>query len=564
MTWLSFMLDSQLFGLHPGGFLLTNLLFHIANTLLLFLWLHRTTGALGRSFLVAALFALHPLHVESVAWVTERKDVLSTFFWLLTMYAYLWYVARPGIRRYLLVLACFSLGLMAKPMLVTLPVVLLLLDYWPLGRWPGWASPASGSGTYLWTPIKRLLWEKAPMLALAALFSVVTYHAKTEAGVMWTLQGLSLPTRLANALVPYFTYLVKMVWPSHLAIFYPLPENTLRWWQWLGAGLALAVLSLLIVWQSRRRPYLLVGWLWYLGTLVPVSGLVQVGYQAMADRFTYVPLIGLFIIVAWGLVDLTAGWRHARVLLRVSAGVVLSALAVCTWLQLRHWQNSISLFEHTLRVTKNNFIAHNQLGMALASQGQVAQAIAHYSEALRLWPNFDDALKNLELALTSQGQVAQIDPKYAMAYNNRGWAYYQRKSFDKALADFNKAIELNSKIDTAYNYRGLIYYQQKDYNKAIDDYNNAIKINPTYADPYNNRGVVNSHKGDYDAAIADYTKAIQLNPDLAVAYHNRAHVYLKKKDCLKAEEDERKAPDLKYNVDPEFLKNLRQMTGSKR
>src|SRR5208282_984042 len=343
LTWLSFMVDSQLFGLHPGGFLLTNLLFHIANALLLFLWLLYLTRTLGCSFLVAALFALHPLHVESVAWATERKDVLSTFFWLLTMWAYVWYAERPRLGRYLLILVCFSLGLMAKPMLVTLPFVLLLLDYWPLGRLPlkgpglAAASPKPGPGVTL----KRLVWEKSPLLVISALSSVVTFYAKKEAGAILTLHTLPIPNRLANAMVAYVSYLGKMFWPAHLAVLYPLPRHNLPIWQPLAAGLALAVLSLLALRQARRHPYLPVGWLWYLGTLLPVIGLVQVGKQALvADRFTYVPLIGLFIIVVYGMAELTARWRAPRFLLPVGAGVVLSALMICTWVQVGYWRDS--------------------------------------------------------------------------------------------------------------------------------------------------------------------------------------------------------------------------------
>jgi hypothetical protein len=317
LTWLSFMVDSQLFGLHPGGFFLTNLFFHIANALLLFWWLLRTTRAPGRSFLAAALFALHPLHVESVAWATERKDVLSTFFWLLTMWAYVWYAERPRLGRYVLILVCFSLGLMAKPMLVTLPFALLLLDYWPLGRLSlkgpaaAAASPKPGPGV----TIKRLVWEKSPLLVISALSSVVTFSVQKEAGAISTLHTLPIPNRLANAMVACVSYLGKMFWPAHLAVLYPLPGHNPPIWQAPAAGLALAVLSLLALRQARRHPYLLVGWLWYLGTLLPVIGLVQVGVQAMADRYTYVPSIGLFIAVVWGMADLAARWRAPRFLL---------------------------------------------------------------------------------------------------------------------------------------------------------------------------------------------------------------------------------------------------------
>jgi hypothetical protein len=361
------MLDGQLFGLNPGDHHLTNLVFHLANSLLLFLWLLYLTPSFGCSFMVAALFALHPMHVESVAWVAERKDVLSTFFWLLTMWAYVWYVKRPGWGRYLLILVSFSLGLMAKPMLVTLPLVLLLLDYWPLGRLSlrglAAAAPSSASGPRV-VALKRLLWEKAPLFGLAILFSLVALYAQKEAGALWTGKTLPFAMRLANALVAYVSYLGKMWWPVHLAVLYPHPGPTLPLWQAVAAGLGLAALSCLAFWQSRRHPYLLVGWLWYLGTLVPVIGLVQVGRQAMADRYTYVPFIGVFIAVVWGLAALAARCRAPRFVLPVGAGVALSALAVCTWVQVGYWRDSIFLYEHTLEVTRSNPVIQNNLGEA--------------------------------------------------------------------------------------------------------------------------------------------------------------------------------------------------------
>jgi protein O-mannosyl-transferase len=491
LTWLSFMVDSQLFGLHPGGFLLTNLLFHIANALLLFLWLLRTTRAPGRSFLVAALFALHPLHVESVAWATERKDVLSTFFWLLTMWAYVWYAERPRLGRYLLILVCFCLGLMAKPMLVTLPFLLLLLDYWPLGRLslkgPGLAtsSPKPGPGV----TIKRLVWEKLPLLVLSALSSVVTFYAQKESGAVSTIYALSIPNRLANAMVAYVSYLGKMFWPAHLAVLYPLSRHNLPIWQVLAAGLALAVLTLLTLRQARRYPFLLVGWLWYLGTLLPVIGLVQVGQQAMADRFTYVPSIGLFLVVVWGMADLAARWRAPRFLLPVGAGVVLSALMICTWVQVRYWRNSISLYEHTLKVvTRSNPLIQFTLGIALAAQGKMDQAIPHYDEALRLNPNSVEVRDNLGAALAAQGKLDQaiaqyaealrLNPNYAKAHNNLGAALAAQGKLDQAESQYAEALRLEPDYAKARNNLGLALAKQGKIDDAIIIFQNALKINP--------------------------------------------------------------------------------------
>ncbi len=336
LTWLSHMLDFQLYGLNPSGHHLTNVFFHLVNTLLLFLVLKLMTGALWRSGLVAALFAVHPLHVESVVWVAERKDVLSTLFWMLTLWAYLGYTKRPGVKRYLVILLAFALGLMAKPMLVTLPFVLLLLDYWPLKRielgqsaigLPAASQPstiANKPGAQAF----RLLLEKTPMFVLAAVSSVVTFIVQKSGGAVGALETYPFKIRMANALLSYVIYLKKMIWPQNLAVFYPHPGQSLPMWQAAGAGLLLVVVSIAVIRAGRRYPYLPVGWLWYVGTLVPVIGLVQVGDQAMADRYTYVSLIGLFIVVAWGVPDVARSWRYGKCP-RCSAKLALWQICPC-------------------------------------------------------------------------------------------------------------------------------------------------------------------------------------------------------------------------------------------
>jgi tetratricopeptide (TPR) repeat protein len=541
LTMLSHMLDCQLFGLHPGGHHLTSLLFHIANTLLLFLWLQRTTGALGPSFLVAALFALHPLHVESVAWVAERKDVLSTFFWLLTMWAYVWYVEVPGLGRYLLTLVCFILGLMAKPMLVTLPFVLLLLDYWPLHRWrlnrSAAVSPSKGpprvspdSKTHRGVSSKRLAWEKAPLFALAALFSIVTFFAEKEVGAVTSLQDLAFTSRLANAMVAYVGYLGQMFWPAHLGVLYPLPGHNLPIWQALAAGLALAVLTLLALQQARRHPYLLVGWLWYLGTLLPVIGLVQVGKQAMADRYTYVPFIGLFIVVVWGMADLGARWRVPRFLLPVGAGVVLSALMICTWVQVSYWRDSISLFEHTLKVTGSNPLSQSNLGFALAAQGKMDQAIAHYAEALRLNPDLAKTHNILGAALAAQGKMDQamaqyaealrLQPDLAEAHNNLGLALAAQGKMDQAMAQYAEALRLKPDLAKAHNNLGLALAAQGKMDQAVAQYAEALRLKPDYAEAHNSLGLALAAQGKMDEAVAQYAEALRLKPDYAEVHNN--------------------------------------------
>jgi hypothetical protein len=421
VTWLSHMLDTDLYGLWPGGHHLTNVLFHIANTILLFLFLTRVTGALWPSALVAALFALHPLHVESVAWASERKDVLSAFFWILTMWAYAWYAASPSIRRYLAVVLLFALGLMSKPMLVTLPLVLLLLDYWPLGRFPGgWApapevsgdsapqSPRQGYG--------RLILEKIPLFVLVIFSCLMTLSAQRRGGSVLSMESWPLGERVANALVAYVNYVVKMFWPPPMAMYYPL--KLITWWQGLAAGLVLVSVSALLLARARRSPYLAVGWLWYLITLVPVIGLVQVGGQAMADRYTYIPFIGLFIMVSWGVFELTAPLRRQKVILALGTAVMLSACFWATWVQVGYWRNSETLFVHTIKVTGPNYIAYHHLGTYMFNRGRLDQAIALYQKTL------------------------EIAPSYAPAYNNLGCAFAKLGKFKQAVPYFKKAIQL--------------------------------------------------------------------------------------------------------------------------
>ena len=441
LTWLSHQLDCRLYGVKPRGHHLTNLWFHLANTLLLFLFFNRTTGALWPSAMVAALFALHPMHVESVAWVSERKDVLSTFFWLATMWAYGWYVAAPSLRRYLSVLVCFSLGLMAKPMLVTLPLVLLLLDYWPLNRLAAGNAPAvAGDGESEPTPAIplslywQLIREKIPLFILAVFSCLITLAAQRVGGAVMPLTLQPLGARLANAAVAYVTYGVKLFWPHPMALFYVL--SPVPWWQAVGAGLALVSLSALLLYGARRYPYLAVGWLWYLGTLVPVIGLVQVGGQAMADRYTYIPYIGLFIILAWGVSAATAGWRRRETILSLGAAAALAAALMSSWGQAGYWRNAETLFTHSIRVTGDNYLAYHHLGMAFNNQGSYPQAIAMYQKTLA------------------------IAPGYPPSYNNLGIAYARQGRFDEAVEMFKNAIRLTPGNINFHRNLALAYEQQ--------------------------------------------------------------------------------------------------------
>lgn len=377
LTWLSHMLDCELFGLNPFWHHLSNLLFHIANTLLLFLILKKMTGSVWPSGFVAAAFALHPLHVESVAWVAERKDVLSGFFWMLTIAAYILYARRPSLIRYLLVVLFLCLGLMAKPMVVTLPFVLLLLDYWPLCRFgqpyqnrdeKDLSRSQSGGVYYAKSSFWRLVTEKIPLFALVAASAVITFIVQQGAGAMKPGDRFSLSVRISNALVSYIGYILKIFCPIRLAALYPHPGGNLPVWQPIVSAVLLAGITAIVIYLGRHRRYLPVGWLWYLVTLVPVIGLVQVGSQAMADRYTYLPSIGIFIIVAWGTAEFFSGWRYRKIVFRLTAGVVLAVLLILTRIQVGYWRNNSTLFGHALDVTKDNFIMHNNFGNAFVKK----------------------------------------------------------------------------------------------------------------------------------------------------------------------------------------------------
>ena len=529
LTWLSHMLDCQLFGLRPGMHHLTNLIFHLMNTVLLLMVLRRMTGDLWRSGFVAALFALHPLHVESVAWIAERKDLLSAFFWLLTMWAYARYAERPGLKRYLPVLLFFGLGLLAKPMVVTLPFVLLLLDFWPLGRVQFHQAGTDSRPLEPKVSVFRLVWEKIPLFTLAAIFIVVTFAAQQQGGALKSLEAFPLTTRIANALISYVSYIGKMIWPHNLAVYYPY-SGSVPVWQAAGAGLALICLTVLFMWTARKRPYLAVGWLWYLGTLVPVIGLVQVGSQAMADRYTYLPLVGLFMALAWGVPSLLAGWHHRQSILAVSATVLLVSFTACTWLQLRHWQNSITLFQHTLQVTTNNHFAHNNLGVALAHDGRVSEAIKHYSEALRIKPEAFEVHNNLANVLAAKGSVDEaiehyyealrLEPDYDKAHNNLGNALASKGKVEEAIQHYSEAIKISPDYARAHYNLGNVLTAQGSVDEAIQHYYEALRILPDWAGAHNNLGVSLEKSGKLKEAIDHYHEALRISPDYARARNN--------------------------------------------
>lgn len=489
ITWISHMMDVALFNLHPGGHHLTNVAFHAINSLLLFALFHKMTAQIGPSALIATFFALHPFHVESVAWISERKDVLSTFFWMLAIGSYVRFVQTGRYSRYGLALLFFILGLMSKPMVVTLPFVLLLLDVWPLERLRG-----CGSGQGKKTALATLVREKTPFFALSVASSVITVVAQHSDGAISSLETLPISVRAANAVVAYAAYAGKMLWPSSLSVIYPFPAH-LPWWHVGSAVLTIVAVSFVSIKSVDRRPYLFVGWFWFLGTLVPVIGIIQVGLQAMADRYTYVPLIGLFICTVWGGREIGIRLAGPRTIGAAVAGIIL-ALAVISHHQVTFWKDSYALFERALAVTWDNYPAHTAMGNALAADGRYAEAVQHYQEAVRIQPGFDEARINLSLVLLKLGVIDQAQTHFGLV----------AKPFDHvAEFQFNmgNALLTRNRVD-----------------EAMEHYSNALDADPLFADAHNNMGLALVLKNRLDRAIFHFQKALQLQPDFSDARAN--------------------------------------------
>ena len=563
LTWISHMIDCQFYGLNPKGHHLTSLLFHVANTLLLLLIFVRMTGALWQSSLVAALFALHPLHVESVAWVAERKDVLSTFFMMLTLWVYTIYVKKGGVRRYLLVVLFFVLGLMSKPMLVTLPFVLLMLDFWPLGRL-GLIRDTRNEVTDQHTDerpnIFRLVLEKVPFFALAVGSSIVTFIVQERGGSVKLLEQYSIQTRIINAVVSYTEYIVNMVWPVKLAVLYPHPGNSLPVWKGVVTGLVMVLITVLVIRKARKIPYLAVGWFWYIVTLIPVIGIVQVGSQAMADRYTYITLIGLFVIIAWGANDLLSKWLRRKIWLGTLAAIILPVLIVLTWKQVQYWEDSITLYKHTLKHTSNNVHIHNNLGNVLKKRGRTEEAIKHYLQALRLKPDYANAHYNLGIAYADSGmheeaidkykQVIRIDPDNAWAHNNLSNAYGALGMYKEAIEACKKAIRINPDFAVAHYNLGNTYGESGMYKEAIEAYKQVIRINPDFADAHSNLGNAYGVLGMHKEAIEAYKQVIRIDPDSAWAYYNLGIAFADSGMYKEAIEECKKA----IRIDPDYVK----------
>jgi tetratricopeptide (TPR) repeat protein len=583
MLWLSFMLDYQLYGLNAGGYHLTNLILHILSTLLLFWLFHRMTGSVWPSAFVAAFFALHPLHVESVAWVSERKDTLSAFFWMLTLCFYVWYTEKPDIKRYMLTIFCFMLALMSKPMVVTLPLILILLDYWPLRRFPFQesksvptditqistkqekkkikqkktndkknmlataknASPEAGIALF---HDKFHLLEKTPFFILSVIIVIVTLHAP-EAADIQPSRLLPLSARLANAPVSFVTYLVNTFWPHDLAVLYPFTEQ-IPLWQVAVSVLVIIAISAFAIATAKNLPYLFTGWFWFMITILPVIGILQISTAApyaMADRYHYLPSIGLAFMLAWGLPSLIRKENIRKKILFPTAIIFLGFMAVISYRQSAFWKNSEILFNHALQVTNDNYIAHDNLAPFLLDQGRTKEALDHYNEAIRIKPDYEyayynrgivyDKTGNNPLAIEDYSKAISVNPLFAKAYNNRGLVYTRLGEYQLAITDFNKAIGLNPSYSKAYNNRGLVYIRLGEYQLAITDFNEAISLNPSYSMAYNNRGLAYAALGQHQPALMDFDETIRLKPDDPHPYYDRSTVYAKLGQYVRAIED---------------------------
>ena len=588
LTWISHMLDVQFFGLNPHGHHATSLLLHVVNALLLFFVLHRMTKALWQSAFVAALFALHPLHVESVAWVAERKDVLSTLFWMLTLAAYSYYVENPRFKTYLPVFVFLALGLMAKPMLVTLPFVLLLLDYWPLGRCrknkPAQPAPAritapasvrtkkrkSAAGQppkiivenpkpavheIQWPLIRPLVLEKIPLFALTALSCAATFIAQQKGSAVAPLEIYTAGMRISNAFVSYLLYIAKTIRPVDLAVLYPHP-GLLPLWQVSGAVLCLGTITFAVIRAAKRFPCLPVGWFWFTGTLIPVIGLVQVGNQALADRYTYVPLIGLFVMAAWGIPKIAGKWRRGKEVLAAASALCLLCLVILTHVQVGWWRDNFTLYDHALSVTKNNWTIHYNRGNALFLRGDYAKAIEDFSRTVEIHPRYANAYYNRGVSCQSIGKYRQaiddysktvgIDPEYVGAYLNRSIIYAKIGDYMKSINDLETVIKLDPSNTGAFLQMGLSYGEAGDMKNSIGAFTKLIDIDPKYIDAYINRGIAYSQIGDQPKAIDDFSMAININPSNINAYSHRAVAYLMLEDHAKAIGDFTSA----INLDP--------------
>jgi len=550
LTWLSHMLDCQIFGLNAGMHHLMNLVFHIMNSLLLFIVLMKMTGSHWRSAFAAALFALHPVNVDTVAWVAERKNVLSTFFWMLTMLAYFSYIKNPRISKYIAVVFIFVLGLLSKPMLVTLPFVLLLFDYWPLQRFqlilnePG-ADPKNKITTrlrYQGVAFSRLIAEKVPLLIFALVVIVISSQSIRYGGFQITTARVPMGLRIENAIVSYVLYLGKMIWSSNLTFYYPYPDFV-PIWQVIGAVILLILITFIAVRFVFRSPYFLIGWLWFLGTLVPVSGIMQGGlWPEIAERWAYVPYIGLFIAVSWGAHDIFRSRQWGRRAFSISAATVLVILMALTWRQAGFWKNDFTLFTYGVKVNPNNFPAQNNLGNYYVSKKMYKEAAYCYNEVLRINPNDVRGLENMGLlcydigdkkrAIYYYSQALRYNPNSIKSNFKLGTIYSEQGDIDKAFGYFSRVTNLDPKHAEAYYNLGVITAKKGDKEKAIQYLLTAIKYNPRGAEARSSLGVILMNMGKVHDALQQFNEALKNDPKNkdARAYLTLALNYRKKMD----------------------------------
>lgn len=514
LTLISHILDWKLFGANPSGHHLVNLLLHIGAVIFLFLFLHKTTHNIWSSAFAAAFFALHPLRVESVAYAAERKDVLSMFFGIASIYVYAFYSENSKFSQYLLCLMLFTLALMSKPMLVTLPFVLMLLDYWPLGRWQKAMDDTAGNR---FKEVIKLIGEKIPFVGLTIAASILAFWAQKSIHAVISLNALPFLKRITNAMVSYAAYLGKTLWPVNLSLFYPY-YSSLPSWKVLTAILVLAVMTLVVLYYIKKLPFLFTGWFWYLGTFIPVIGLVQLGELAMADRYTYLPSVGIAMMLAWGIPSLIKSDMVCRKILLPLGIVVNICLSVLTWQQCGYWKNDIVLWGHSLNVTKYNHLAALNLGVALNQKGKTSEAINVYTMAINHHPNISEFYYNRGNVYADRGQyqnaiedysrAISLDPKNAYAYINRGSVYNELGQYHKAIRDFDKIISFQSDAITYFN-RGNSYSGLGQYQRAIENFNQAILLKPNFAVAYGNRGTAYFHQGRNELGCRDAKKACE-------------------------------------------------------
>jgi tetratricopeptide (TPR) repeat protein len=557
LTWLSLMADYEMFGLKPAGYHAVNLAFHVANTLLLFLVLLGLTSRFWESIFAAAVFGLHPLHVESVAWIAERKDVLSGLFWLLTMWAYAGYVRRGGARRYAAALVLFALGLMAKPMLVTLPLVMLLFDWWPFRRRFG----------------RKTLLERLPFVVMAVISSVITLMVQQEWGSVVALERLSVGVRICNALVSYVAYIIQTILPTGLAVYYPHPE-TFVIWEVAGSVLLLAALTTVVLFLARGRGFLAVGWLWYLGTLVPVIGLVQVGSQSRADRYMYIPMVGLLIMAVWGIGEVVRSRGAWKLAAAVCGVIFIAAFAVGTWVQTGYWKDSRTLWTRALSITEDNCVAHLNFGNVLLKEGKKEEAEGHYRKAVEIYGDYTEGHFNLGLALELEKEYDEAIKEFqtALRLNGRHWkarfhlanALSAKGKIDEALVEYQKAIELRPDDIEVLNNFGLALVQKGRIKDAIGYYQKALSIDENSAEVLNNLGNALVKDKRFDEAVEMFEKTLRLKPDFKEGYYNLANTLRQMDKAAEAEPYYRKAIELNpEDIDSQYGLGLVLMAQNK-